>query len=80
MCPFDYTAFAISGKVGIPLIGLTTPVGWLSFPKLKVPSRSAIVVIEVFGGVFVLSHCVLDFAVGVEAFVIGLSQISSCFS
>ena len=27
VCPFDYTAFAVSGKVGIPLIGLTTPVG-----------------------------------------------------
>ena len=33
-------------------------------------------VIEVFGGVFVLSHCFLDFSVGVGAFVIGLSQIS----
>ena len=37
-------------------------------------------VIEVFGGVFVLSHCFLDFSVGVGAFVIGLSQISSFFS
>ena len=34
-------------------------------------------VIEVFGGVFVLSRCFLDFSVGVGAFVIGLSQISS---
>ena len=34
-------------------------------------------VIEVFGGVFVLSHCFLDFSVGVGAFFIGLSQISS---
>ena len=33
-------------------------------------------VIEVFGGVFVLSRCLLDFSVDVEAFVIGLSQIS----
>ena len=30
-----------------------------------------------FGGVFVLSRCCLDFAVGLGAFVIGLSQISS---
>ena len=30
-------------------------------------------VIEVFGGVFVLSRCFLDFSVGVGAFVIGLS-------
>ena len=37
-------------------------------------------VIEVFGGVFVLSRCILDFSVGVGAFVIGLSQISSFFT
>ena len=34
-------------------------------------------VIEVFGGVFVLSRCFSDLSVGVGAFVIGLSQISS---
>ena len=34
-------------------------------------------VIEVFGGVFVLSRCFLDFSVVVGAFVTGLSQISS---
>ena len=37
-------------------------------------------VIDDFGGVFVLSRCILDFSVGVGAFVIGLSQISSFFS
>ena len=37
-------------------------------------------VIEVFGGVFVLSLCFLDFSVGVGAFVIGPSKISSFFS
>ena len=37
-------------------------------------------VIEVFGGVFVFSRCFLDFSVGVGAFVIGLSQISSFFT
>ena len=37
-------------------------------------------VIEVFGGVFVLSRCFLDSSVGVGAFVIGLSQITSFFS
>ena len=37
-------------------------------------------VIEVFGGVFVLSRCVLDFSVGVGAFAIGLSQTSSFLS
>ena len=37
-------------------------------------------VIEVFGGVCVLSRCILGFSVGVGDFVIGLSQISSFFS
>ena len=37
-------------------------------------------VIEVFGGVFMLSRCFLDFSVDVWAFVIGLSQISSFLS
>ena len=36
--------------------------------------------IEVFGDGFVLSRCFLDFSVGVGAFVMGLSQISSFFS
>ena len=34
-------------------------------------------VIKVFGGVFMLSRCFLDFSVGVGVFVEGLSQISS---
>ena len=37
-------------------------------------------VIEVFGGIFVLSRCFLDFSASIRAFVIGLSQISSFFS
>ena len=36
-------------------------------------------VMEVFGGVFVLSRCALDLSVGVGAFVIWLSLISSFF-
>ena len=44
VCPFDYMAFAVSGKVGIPLSGLTAPVEWLSSLQLTVLSRSAIVV------------------------------------
>ena len=36
-------------------------------------------VIEVFGGVFVWSCCFVDFSVGIGAFIIGLSQISSFF-
>ena len=31
--------------------------------------------IVIFGGVFVALRCFLDFSVGVEVFVIGLSQI-----
>ena len=37
-------------------------------------------VIEVSGGFLVLSRCFLDFSLGVGAFVIGRSQISSFFS
>ena len=36
-------------------------------------------VIELFGDVFVLSCCPFDISVGIRAFVIGLSQISSFF-
>ena len=39
VCPF-----AVSGKVGYPLTGLTTTVGWLLLLRLTVLSRSAIVV------------------------------------
>ena len=39
------------------------------------PTRNRCV-IEIFVGVFVLSLCPFDISVGVEAFVIGLSQIS----
>ena len=52
VCPFDYKAFAVSGKVGIPSTGLTTPVGWLSLPQTDRPkSVCNRCVIEVFGGV-----------------------------
>ena len=30
VCPFDYTALAVSGKVWYPLTGLTTPIAWIS--------------------------------------------------
>ena len=36
-------------------------------------------VFEVFGGVFVLSFCFLNFSVDTKAFVTGLSHISSFF-
>ena len=40
--PFDYIAFAVSAKVGIPLTGLTTPVGLLSSLQLTVLIRCII--------------------------------------
>ena len=46
MCPFDYTTVAVSGKIGIPLTGLTTPDRWLSLLQLTVLNRSAIVVLS----------------------------------
>ena len=52
VCPFDYTAFAVSGKVEIEPTGLTTPVGWLSSHQLTVISLSAIVVSSKFLVVF----------------------------
>ena len=55
MCPYDYTAFAVSGKVEYPLTGLTTPVGWLVTPTDRPKSVRNRCVIEVFGGVCVLS-------------------------
>ena len=38
-------------------------------------------VIEVFGGIFVLLLCFMNFSVGLEGFFfVELSQISACFS
>ena len=70
----DYTTVVVSGRVWVPLTGLTTPVGWLLLPQLTVRSRSAIVVQSNF---LLTSRCFSDFSVGVEAFVIGLGQIFS---
>ena len=83
MCPFDYMAVAVSGKVEHSLVNRfshnsgVTDVTRTDSPK-SVRNRGC--VIEVLGGVFVLSRCFLDFSIGVGAFVIGLSQISSFFS
>ena len=43
VCPFDYMALVISGEVGYPETGLTTPVGWLVLLQLTVLSRFAII-------------------------------------
>ena len=69
MCHFDYTAFAVSGKVGL----LVTPT---DRPK-SVRNRC---VIEVFGGVCMCCPLVFEFSVGIGGFVIGLGQISFFFS
>ena len=76
--PFNYTIFAVSGKVLDPVnrFNHTSGVGIVTstdHPKL-VRNRC---VIQVFCGVFVLSRCFSDFSVGIGAFVIGLSHISS---
>ena len=78
MCPFDNTAFAVVGKVGIPYAGLTKPVRWLSILQPTVLSRSAIVVLSKCRWHFCV-FTLLEFSVGVRAFVIGLCQISSLF-
>ena len=80
MCPFDYTVVAGSGKVGP--VNQVNHTSWVANvtptdrPK-SVRNRS---VIELFVALFVLSFCPFDIFVGVGAFVIGLSQISSFFS
>ena len=79
VCPFDYTAVAGSGKVGpanqvnhTSQVAIITPT---DRPK-SVRNRS---VIELFVALFVLSFCPFDISVGVGAFVIGPSEISSFF-
>ena len=79
MCPFDYRAVAGSGKVG-PV----NHVNHTSWEAVVTPSDRPKAVrnrylIELFVALFVLSHCPFDISVGVGAFVIGLSQISSLF-
>ena len=63
---------------------LSVSTGWLSDKMVAREHASKSVcnrgANERFGGVFVLSLCPFDISVGVGAFVIGLSQISSSFS
>ena len=59
LCPFDYTAVVVSGKAWIAYTCLTPPVGWLSLIQLTVLNHC--VYKRSFGGVFVLSLCLLDF-------------------
>ena len=74
--PFDYTAVAGSGKVG-PV----NQVNHSSWVAVVTPSdRPKSVRNRLFVALFVLSLCPFDISVGVGAFVIGLSQISSFLS
>ena len=62
MCPFDYTAFAFSGKGWYP-VNRFNHTSWVAIvtPADRPKSVCNHCVIEVFGGVFVLSRCFLDF-------------------
>ena len=80
VCPFDNTAVAENGKVGP--VNKVNHTSWVAVvtptdrPK-SVRNRS---LIELFVALFVLSLCPFNISVGVGAFVIGLSQISSFLS
>ena len=78
--PFDYTAVAGSGKVGP--VNQVNHTSWVAVvtPTDRPKSVRNRCVIELFVALFVLSLCPFDISVGVLAFVIGLSQISSIFS
>ena len=79
VCPFDYTAVAGSGKVGpVNQVNHTSLVAVVTETDRPKSVRNCYV-IERFCCV-VLSLCPFDISVGVGAFVIGLSQISSFFS
>ena len=78
MCPFAYTTVAGSWKVGP--VNQINQTSWIALvnPTDHPKSVRNRCVIELFVALFVLSLCPFDISVGVGAFVIGLSQISSC--
>ena len=80
VCPFDYTAVAGSGKVGP--VNQVNHTSWVAVvtPTDRPKSVRNRCLIELFVAFFVLSLCPFDISVGVGAFVIGLSQISSFLS
>ena len=80
MCPFYYTAVARSGKVGP--VNQVNYNSWLAVvtPPDRPKSVRSRCVIGLFVALSMLSLCPFDISVGVGAFVIGLSQISSFFS
>ena len=80
VCPFDYTVVAGSGKVGpVNQVNHTSWVTVVTPTDRHISVRNRCV-IELFVALFVLSFCPFDTSVGVGAFVIGLSQISSFLS
>ena len=79
-CTIDYTKFVVSGKLERLKLAQPHQLVTVATPTDRLKSVQNRCVIDVFGGVFVLLRCFLDFSVGVGAFVIGLSQISSFFS
>ena len=80
VCSFDYTAFAVSGKVWYPKPVKAYQVWWLSVPQLIVRILQTLCYRSI-GGVFVMQRCFFgDFSLGVGSFVIGLRQIFSFFA
>ena len=79
LCPFVYTAVSVSGKVERSLIVLTHQWGGCWYSNLP-QSVNNCCVIEGLVAFIVFSRCFLDLSVGVRAFEMGLSQISSFFS
>ena len=79
MCPFDYTAVAGSGNIGP--VNQVNHNSWVTevTPTYRPKSVRNRCVIKLFVALFVLSLCPFGICVGVGAFVIGLSQISSFF-
>ena len=80
VCPFDYTA--VAGSVKVWPVNQVNHTSWLAVvtPTDRPKSVRNRCVIELFVALFVFSLCPFDISVGLGAFVIGLSQISSFFS
>ena len=80
VCLFDNTAVAGSWKVGP--VNQYNHTSWVAVVTLTDRPKSVRnrFVIELFVALFALSLCPFDISVGVGAFVVGLSLISSFFS
>ena len=76
----NYTAIAVSGKVGpVKPVNHTSWVAVVT-PTDRPKSVRNCCLSELFVALFVLSLCPFDISVGVGAFVMGLGQISSFLS